>query len=105
MMFISGLASDYTLEGPSTTRIATIITNSPQEVADTLLTHLQRGVSYWQITGAYTGEQHYMLTCTLSRPQVNRVRHIVAGADPDAFVTISMGHHALGEGFTRLQKQ
>jgi uncharacterized membrane-anchored protein YitT (DUF2179 family) len=105
MMFISGLASDYTLEGPSTTRIATIVTNSPQEVADTLLTHLHRGVSYWKITGAYTGEQHYMLTCTVSRPQVNRVRHIVADADPSAFVTISMGHQALGEGFARLRQK
>jgi uncharacterized membrane-anchored protein YitT (DUF2179 family) len=104
MMFISGLASDYTLEGPSTTRIATIITNSPQEVSDALLDELHRGVSYWEITGAYTGQQHYMLTCTVSRPQVSRVRHIIADVDPDAFVTISMGHNALGEGFTRLRK-
>lgn len=104
MMFIGGLASDYTLEGPSTTRIATVITNSPHEVSDALLSHLNRGVSYWQITGAYTGEQHYMLTCTVSRPQVSQVRAIISNADPDAFVTISMGHHALGEGFTRLRK-
>ena len=105
MMFISGLASDYTLEGPSTTRVATVITNFPQEVSDALLTELGRGVSYWQITGAFTGEQHYMLTCTVSRPQVSRVRSIIADADPNAFVTISMGHNALGEGFGRLRKK
>jgi uncharacterized membrane-anchored protein YitT (DUF2179 family) len=104
MMFISGLASDYTLEGPSTTRIATIITNHPQAVSDSLLTELHRGVSYWEITGAYTGQQHYMLTCTVSRPQVSQIRRVIADADPDAFVTISMGHNALGEGFARLRK-
>ncbi|MBE2221065.1 MAG: YitT family protein [Anaerolineae bacterium] len=103
MMFISGLASDYTLEGPSTTRVASIITNLPQEVSDALLTELGRGVSYWEVTGAYTGKQHYMLTCTVSRPQVSQVRHVISGADPDAFVTISMGHNALGEGFGRLR--
>lgn len=105
MMFINGLASDYTLEGPSTTRVATIITNFPQEVSNALLTSLHRGVSYWQITGAYTGEQHYMLTCTVSRPQVAQVRRIISEADPHAFVTISMGHNALGEGFARLNKK
>lgn len=105
MMFIGGLASDYTLEGPSTTRVATIITNSPQEVSDALIHHLGRGVSYWQITGAYTGEQRYMLTSTVSRPQVSQVRSVIAEVDPDAFVTISMGHNALGEGFSRLKKQ
>ena len=105
MMFIGGLASDYTLEGPSTTRIATVITNYPQEVSNTLLTELGRGVSYWKITGAFTGEQHYMLTCTVSRPQVSQVRRIISNADPNAFVTISMGHNALGEGFTRLRKK
>jgi uncharacterized membrane-anchored protein YitT (DUF2179 family) len=104
MMFIWGLASDFTLEGPSTTRTVTIITNHPQRVSDALLTQLGRGVSYWEITGAYTGEQHYMLTCTVSRPQVSRVYGIIAQADHGAFVTIGVSHNALGEGFTRLRK-
>ncbi|MBE2221066.1 MAG: YitT family protein [Anaerolineae bacterium] len=104
MMFIWGLASDFTLEGPSTTRIVTVITNHPQPVSDALLNQLGRGVSYWQITGAYTGEQHYMLTCTVSRPQVSSVHGIIAHADPDSFVTIGMSHNALGEGFTRIRK-
>ena len=105
MMFISGLASDYTLEGPSTTRVATVVTNSPKDVSAALLNELGRGVSFWEITGAYTGQQHYMLTCTVSRPQVSRVRQIIGDADPNAFVTISMGHNALGEGFGRLRKK
>ena len=105
MMFISGLASDYTLEGPSTTRVVTVITNSPKNVSAALLTELGRGVSFWEITGAYTGEQHYMLTCTVSRPQVSQVRNVISDVDPHAFVTISMGHIALGEGFGRLSKR
>jgi uncharacterized membrane-anchored protein YitT (DUF2179 family) len=45
-----------------------------------------------------------MLTSTVSRPQVSQVRQVISNADPDAFVTISMGHNALGEGFARLRK-
>ena len=104
MLFLNGLASDYTLEGPSSTRIATIVTNHPQQITRALIAQLDRGASYWEITGGYTGRQHYLVTCTLARSQVAEVRQLVAGVDPDAFVTISVGQRALGRGFQPLRE-
>lgn len=101
-LFINGLASDYTLEGPSTTRTATIITNRPQEVAAALLANLNRGVSYWKIVGGYTGQTHFMVMCTMSRSQVPNMREAVAQVDPNAFVTVGVSHQALGYGFSPL---
>jgi uncharacterized membrane-anchored protein YitT (DUF2179 family) len=104
MLFINGLASDYMLEGPSRTRVATIVTNHPQRMADALIETLGRGVSYWQVTGGYTGQQHYQVTCTMSRAQVGEVKHLVSSVDPRAFVTISVGHRAMGgQGFAPLE--
>lgn len=103
VLFLNGMASDYTLEGPSSTRTATIITNEPQVVAAALFESLQRGVSYWEITGAFTGEKRYLVFCTVSRPQVNDLKHAVAQADPNAFVTIGVSHDALGFGFNKLK--
>ncbi len=104
MLFINGLASDYTLEGPSRTRVATIVTNHPQKMADALIETLGRGVSYWQVTGGYTGQQHYQVTCTMSRSQVGEVKHLVSVVDPNAFVTIGMSHRAMGgRGFDPLE--
>lgn len=104
MLFINGLASDYILEGPSSTRVATIITNHPDKMAKALTAALSRGVSYWEVTGGYSGHQHYLVTCTVSRPQVAKVKRLVAEVDPEAFVTIAVGHQALGKGFTPLRK-
>jgi uncharacterized membrane-anchored protein YitT (DUF2179 family) len=104
MLFINGLATDYMLEGPSRTRVATIVTNHPQRMADALIETLGRGVSYWQVTGGYTGQQHYQVTCTMSRAQVGEVKFLVSAVDPQAFVTISVGHRAMGgKGFTPLE--
>lgn len=104
MLFINGLASDYTLEGPSRTRVATVVTNHPQRMADMLIETLGRGVSYWQVTGGYTGQQHYQVTCTMSRAQVGEVKRLVEAVDPQAFVTISVGHRAMGgKGFAPLE--
>lgn len=103
-LFLNGLATDYTLEGPSSVRTATIITDQPHQVSDALIKGLNRGVSEWKITGAYTGEDHSMLMCTVYRPQVNTLKRIVADTDPNAFVTIGLAHQALGYGFQPLKR-
>jgi uncharacterized membrane-anchored protein YitT (DUF2179 family) len=65
---------------------------------------LGRGVSQWEITGSYTGQNHAMLTCTIYRPQVSDLKRTVAEIDPQAFVTIGVAHQALGEGFVPLKR-
>lgn len=102
-LFLNGIASDYTLEGPSSVRTATIITDKPDAVAQALIQGLGRGVSQWQIIGSYTGQPHSMLTCTIYRPQVNDLKHVVAAIDPEAFLTIGVAHQALGYGFQPLK--
>jgi uncharacterized membrane-anchored protein YitT (DUF2179 family) len=102
VLFINGMAADYTLEGPSSTRTVSIITNHPQEIAQALINELNRGVTYWEVTGGFTEQKHYMVMCTVYRPQVDAVKRITAAIDKHAFVTIGISHQALGVGFKRL---
>jgi uncharacterized membrane-anchored protein YitT (DUF2179 family) len=84
-------------------RTATIITSQPEKLARAIINGLGRGVSQWEITGAYTGDTHVMLNCTVYRPQVNDLKRVIAAVDPQAFVTIGVAHQALGTGFIPLQ--
>ncbi len=104
-LFLGGLATDYVLEGPSAVRTATIITETEhrERMAAALIDGLGRGVSHWEITGGYTGQQRTMLLCTIYRPQVNDVKRIVADVDSQAFVIIGDAHQALGFGFVPLR--
>lgn len=102
-LFLNGLATDYTMEGPSVVRSVTIITDQPESVSQALIQQLHRGVSRWEITGMYTGRPHSMLLCTVYRSQVQAVRQVVTETDGDAFVTIGNAHQALGEGFRPLR--
>ncbi|VAW33374.1 hypothetical protein MNBD_CHLOROFLEXI01-943 [hydrothermal vent metagenome] len=99
MLFLNGLASDYTLEGSSSTRTATIITDNPQVVIDALMIHLHRGVSYWEVTGGFSGQKRYLVLCTVTRPQVSLLKQVTAKADPKAFLTIGVSHEAMGADF------
>ncbi len=96
MLFIWGLASDYVLEGPSVVRIVFIVTNWPEAVADVLMERLRVGVTRWTGEGMYTAEERAILFCTVTRPDVEVLRSVVAEIDPAAFVVIGQGHQASG---------
>jgi uncharacterized membrane-anchored protein YitT (DUF2179 family) len=102
-LFLNGIATDYTLEGPGNVRSATIITNNPEPLAQALMAGLGRSLSEWEIRGSYSGSTRTMLFCTIYRPQVDELKRIVAQEDPSAFVTIGVSHQALGAGFMRLK--
>ena len=102
LIFIYGLAADYVLEGPSRTRTATIITDNPEPIIWALREQLGRNSSSWEITGGYSGEVRHIVFCTVARSQVTPLKSAVAQSDPNAFVTINVGHQALGTGFQPL---
>ncbi len=103
VLFLGGMASDFVLEGPSTVRSVTIITNQPEVLSHALLHQLRRGVSCWTVTGAYTGQPHTLLLCTVYRPQVSELKQLVAAIDPQAFVVIGHAHQAFGSQFSALR--
>lgn len=100
-LFLTGLATDFAMEGPSTVRTATIVTDNPQALTNALMTGLNQGASHWSVTGSYTGANRSLVMCTVFRSQVNDLKHIVATVDPKAFVVIGQAHQAVGGGFGR----
>ena len=105
MLIINGVASDFVMEGPSTTRTVSIVTNRPKPVTNALMASLNKGVSYWEIKGGYTDETRYMIATTIFRNQVNDIQTILSDIDPDAFVTIGVSQKAHGTGFIPLRKR
>jgi len=101
-VYASGLAAEMILEGSGIYRTALIVTAYPEKVAEKIMTILERGVTFLQGTGAYTGQTRLVLYCVITRAEVSRIKDIVKQADPDAFMVIGMAHEALGEGFRPL---
>lgn len=102
-IFVDGAAADYVLEGPSTIRIATIVTNKPREVAAAVIDQLERGVTGWEGEGMYTEQPRTVLFVTVTRPEINELRSLILAVDPQAFIVIGQGQTAYGEGFRQPQ--
>ncbi|MFW5691981.1 MAG: YitT family protein [Chloroflexota bacterium] len=103
-IFISGLASDYVMEGPAVVRTAMIVTNYPREVSQAIMMRLDRGVTGWEVTGMYTGQRRWLLWVSASRSQINELTRVVRAIDPRAFVVVGHGHNAYGEGFVQRER-
>lgn len=103
-LLLGGMASDFVLEGVSQVRIAWIITDHPKVMSRTLMAELQRGVSMWQMTGAYSDTERTMLYCTVRRSQVSDLKYLVSAIDPKAFLVIGTAQQAWGgTGFSHLK--
>ncbi len=96
MLFIWGLAADYTLEGPSVIKTVFIVTDSTEEVAQAIIGRLGVGVTAWPAQGMYSGQDHSILFCTVNRSDVNTVHLVVSEIDPHAFIVVGQGHRATG---------
>jgi uncharacterized membrane-anchored protein YitT (DUF2179 family) len=96
MLFVMGLATDYVLEGPSIVRVVFIVTDYSERVGAVLMERLGVGVTRWTGEGMYTSEEHTILFCTVTRPDVEVLRKLVSEIDPEAFVVIGQGHQTKG---------
>ncbi|WP_028263742.1 YitT family protein [Atopobium fossor] len=101
-MFIAGRVLDYVVDGPSTTRAAYIISEKHERIANAIMYEMKRGCTEIQARGVWSGNSKPMLFVVLSRGEINYLKSIVEGVDPEAVVVISEVHEAFGEGFSEL---
>ena len=102
-LYVSGLVAETVLEGGGTVRTAMIVTAQPEAISNRIIEDLERGVTFLDATGAYTGSSRPVIYCVVTRAEVATLKSIVRELDPDAFMVIGVAHEALGEGFRPLK--
>jgi len=95
-LVLSGILSDFVLEGVSRVRTATIVTNKPEDVRLAIIYRLRRGVSLWPIEGGYSKRARTMVFCTVLRSRVADLKYTIATVDPDAFIVIGIAQQVVG---------
>jgi uncharacterized membrane-anchored protein YitT (DUF2179 family) len=98
-IYVTTQVSDAILEGFKFSKAAYIITDHCDEIAEVLMTELDRGATGLKATGMYTGKDRCVLYCVVSKKQIVTLKEIVVRIDPKAFVIVSDVREVLGEGF------
>ncbi|WP_099469128.1 YitT family protein [Konateibacter massiliensis] len=91
--------TDGIIEGLKFSKLAYIITDEYDEVANAIMTSLGRGATGLNATGMYSAAEKKVLLCVVSKKEIVQVKEIVAKIDPRAFVIVSDAREVLGEGF------
>lgn len=99
-MFIATKVIDLVQEGMSHYKSVMIITSKPQEIAEDIMAKLDRGVTYFNASGAYSGETKRVVYSVISRTQLSQIKEIIHNRDAQAFVAISEIPEVVGEGFS-----
>lgn len=78
-----------------------IITKNPEAVKKTIYENIDRGVTIIDAKGGYSDEDKKMLVCTMSQRELNMMRELIDGSDPDAFTFMTQTKEAVGRGFSK----
>ncbi len=100
-LFVTTQLIDLIQEGPSSSKAFMIVTAVPDQVAQAILAELERGVTFLQGRGAYTGQMRETLLCVVSTSEVTMLKELIYNLDKRAFVIVADVHEVLGEGFSR----
>ena len=98
-VYITSKVSDGILEGLKFAKMAHIISDHYEEIADCILTKLDRGVTGLSATGMYSNKDKKMLICVVSKKEIVDLTETVKEIDKNAFVIVSDVREVLGEGF------
>ncbi|MFD1038671.1 YitT family protein [Virgibacillus byunsanensis] len=99
-VYIAARVIDFIQEGSYSARGATIISSESNLIAQTIIKEMDRGVTVLDGRGSFTGERRDVLYCIVGRNEIVRLKNIINGIDPHAFVAVSTVHDVVGEGFT-----
>lgn len=95
-LVLSGIFSDFVLEGVSKFRTATIITDKPEDVRWAIIYQLRREASLWSIEGGTSKTARSIVFCTVLRSRVTELKNTIARVDNDAFIIIGVAQQVVG---------
>lgn len=104
-LYISTQVMDVVIKGWNTEQQIMIISDKAQEISERIISEMDRGATFIEATGAYTGEKRGMIYCVITRAEIMRLKSIVSSVDPKAFVTVSDAHEVMGEGFRQFTQK
>ena len=106
-IFVSTKLIDAILYGTDvgTGKVLFIISDKNEQIADQILNDVDRGVTFLNSRGAYTGRESEVLLCAVRRYEVARVKDIVRSIDRNAFLIVGDAGEITGEGFRTVRRE
>lgn len=98
-MYIGYTVLDKVQVGLNVKKNVIIVSEKSELVAETILTRLNRGVTFLEGIGAYTHENKKVIYCIVTSRETAKLKEIIEEIDPTAFFTVNDVVEVKGKGF------
>jgi uncharacterized membrane-anchored protein YitT (DUF2179 family) len=101
MSFISSQTLEYVLAIFNQRKMVFIISDHNEEIAGDIHARLNRGVTYLDGSGGYTGKAKKIILTVVHNYQLKRLEELTLTIDPEAFIITENTFNVLGRGFSK----
>ncbi len=98
-LFISTTSIDWLMKSLNISKLAFVITDKGQEIADLLIRTSPRGVTLADVKGVYSNTQKKMMICALKESEIPEFQRKILQIDEQAFIIYSESQQIVGNGF------
>ena len=103
-VFLCGKMVDAVVYSFDYSKVALIISRNYEAIAGEIGNKLDRGATFLQGEGSYTGESTKVVLVAIKKQQLAELKELVMELDPNAFVIVQEAHQVLGDGFHRYSR-
>lgn len=103
-IFVLGRVMDAVVYSFDYSKVAIIISKDYEEIAHRIGTQLDRGATFLEGQGVYSGQKTRVVLSAVKKQQISDLKQLVVEVDPDAFIIVQDAHQVLGDGFARYSK-
>ena len=104
VVYLCSKISDSMLQGMKYAKMAHIISDKAEEIAEVILTDVDRGATGVNVQGMYSKTEKKMLICVVDKKEIVELIDIVHKIDPSAFVIVNDVREVMGEGFIEIRQ-
>lgn len=101
LLFVSSKIIDFIIDGFDYARVAYVISDKYNEIADAIMHDITRGATAIKTRGIYRNIEREMIMTVTTIKEVPLLTDKVKSIDPTAFIIITNAHEVLGQGFRR----
>ena len=101
MSFVTSSVMEHVLTMFNQRKMVLIISECPDNIAKEITERLNRGVTYIDAKGAYSGQKKTIIMTVVHNYQLKRIEAITFQNDPSAFMITENTFNVLGKGFSK----
>lgn len=98
-VYLTSRAMDGVIEGFNYKKVSFIISDHSEDIADAILSSMDRGVTGIKSVGMFTNQDRLMLVCVLMQNEIPFLKNLAVKKDPNSFIFVLDSREVLGKGF------